>query len=93
MSLKIEGICRSLQSPWLHVDNVIRNERGDILAAEVRGRTYPLCRVCRVVFRDLKRHHSTTECGKFDKAGMWWTPDRPVLPSSKPEPEQMELIR
>ena len=35
------------------------------------------CRVCRRDYRDLQLHLSLTECGPFDKAGMWWTTDRP----------------
>lgn len=35
------------------------------------------CRVCRRDYRDLGLHHAKSECGRFDKAGMWWTADRP----------------
>ena len=36
----------------------------------------PRCRVCRVVFKDLRKHLSQSYCGYWDKKGMWWTPVR-----------------
>jgi hypothetical protein len=35
------------------------------------------CRVCRGLFASLAIHHGKADCGRFDRAGMWWTPDRP----------------
>jgi len=42
------------------------------------------CRVCLRDFRDLKLHHAKSECGRFDKAGMWWTAERPPGAGSPP---------
>jgi hypothetical protein len=35
------------------------------------------CRVCRRRFKDLPAHFARSECGRFDREGMWWQADRP----------------
>ena len=42
------------------------------------------CRVCLRSYKDLALHLAKSECGPFDKAGMWWTADRPPW-AGKPE--------
>lgn len=42
------------------------------------------CRVCRRDYRDLQLHLTLSECGPFDKAGMWWTTERPPWAGSPP---------
>lgn len=49
------------------------------------------CRVCLRDYRDLQLHLALTECGPFDKAGMWWTADRPPWAGRVPPPEQRNL--
>lgn len=49
------------------------------------------CRVCRRDFRDLGLHLAKTECGRFDKAGMWWTADRPPRAGSPPRQQASNL--
>lgn len=49
------------------------------------------CRVCRRDFRDLQLHHVKSECGRFDKAGMWWTTDRPPWAGSPPPDRAQQL--
>lgn len=48
------------------------------------------CRVCLRDFRDLALHLAKSECGPFDKAGMWWTADRPPN-AGKPPPGAQQL--
>jgi hypothetical protein len=42
------------------------------------------CRVCLRDFRDLALHLAKSECGPFDKAGMWWTSERPPWAGAPP---------
>lgn len=49
------------------------------------------CRVCRRDYRDLQLHLTLSECGPFDKAGMWWTADRPATAGAVPPPGASQL--
>lgn len=53
------------------------------------------CRVCLRDYRDLPLHQAKSECGRFDRAGMWWTTDRPPNAGSPPrsEPSNLSLWR
>lgn len=42
------------------------------------------CRVCLRDYRYLALHHAKSECGEFDRRGMWWTADRPPRAGSPP---------
>ncbi len=58
----------------------IRSLWGEVLATMCRRCRLPLqmtCRVCKRTFRDLNAHLRASECGRFDKQGMWWTTERP----------------
>lgn len=35
------------------------------------------CRVCKRAFRDLRTHLRRSECGRFDREGMFWSRERP----------------
>jgi hypothetical protein len=35
------------------------------------------CRVCRKRFKDIGAHLERSECGRFDREGLWWSKDRP----------------
>ena len=57
----------------------ILSEGGSKLGEICRScrKVLPRCRVCRKIFKRLDTHFAMTECGMFDKAGLWWTADRP----------------
>lgn len=60
---------------------------GDIIAlacAKCLRFIWTRCRVCRRDYRDLALHLAKSECGPFDKAGMWWTANRPPGAGSPP---------
>jgi hypothetical protein len=62
-------------------------EGGDIIAMACNACLrfiWQRCRVCRRDYRDLQLHLAKSECGPFDKAGMWWTAERPPWAGSPP---------
>ena len=58
----------------------IMSEGGSKLGEICRGcgKVLPRCRVCRKIFKRLSAHLMFSECGMYDKAGLWWGVTRPA---------------